>query len=50
MEELSNFLIGESPFSHIPMELWNRDLLKLIVSQFGRVLKIDEHTLNLSRS
>lgn len=35
---------------HVPMELWNRDLLKLIASQFGRVLKIDEHTLNLSRS
>lgn len=33
---------------HVPMELWSSDLLETISSHFGRVLKIDDHTLNLS--
>lgn len=32
------------------MEFWSGSLLENIASQFGRVLKIDEHTLNLSCS
>lgn len=35
---------------HVPMELWNGDVLETIASHFGRVLKIDEHTLKLTRS
>ncbi|XP_039134867.1 uncharacterized protein LOC120272170 [Dioscorea cayenensis subsp. rotundata] len=35
---------------HVPIELWHGDLLESIASHFGKVLKIDEHTLNLSRS
>ncbi|XP_039134936.1 uncharacterized protein LOC120272238 [Dioscorea cayenensis subsp. rotundata] len=35
---------------HLRIELWLGDILECIASQFGRVLKIDEHTLNLSRS
>lgn len=35
---------------HVPMELWNGDVLETIASHFGKVLKIDEHTLKLTRS
>ncbi|XP_039128993.1 uncharacterized protein LOC120265170 [Dioscorea cayenensis subsp. rotundata] len=35
---------------HVPIELWYGDLLENIASHFGKVLKIDDHTLNLSRS
>lgn len=32
------------------MELWGVELLESIASDFGKVLKIDEHTLSHSRS
>ncbi|XP_039120330.1 uncharacterized protein LOC120256715 [Dioscorea cayenensis subsp. rotundata] len=35
---------------HVPIELWKGEILDVIASHFGRVLKIDEHTLQLSRS
>lgn len=34
---------------HLPMELWGGDILEKIASQFGNVLKVDKHTLDMSR-
>lgn len=31
---------------HFPMELWDGEILETISSQFGKALKVDEHTLN----
>lgn len=35
---------------HLPMELWKGEILEMIASQFGRVIKIDEHTIDRSRA
>lgn len=35
---------------HLPIELWEGEILETIASQFGRVLKVDEHTLDRSRA
>ncbi|KAM0943006.1 putative transcription factor interactor and regulator CCHC(Zn) family [Dioscorea sansibarensis] len=35
---------------HLPIELWNGDILEMVAFQFGKVLKIDEHTLDCSRA
>lgn len=33
---------------HLHMELWGGEILELVASQFGRILKVDEHTLDHS--
>ena len=33
---------------HLPVELWEGEILESLVSNFGRLLKINEQTLNLS--
>ncbi|XP_039129858.1 uncharacterized protein LOC120265977 isoform X2 [Dioscorea cayenensis subsp. rotundata] len=35
---------------HLSMELWGGDILEMVASQFGRVLKVDEHTLDYFRA
>ncbi|XP_039115502.1 uncharacterized protein LOC120250779 [Dioscorea cayenensis subsp. rotundata] len=35
---------------HLPMELWTGDILEMVASQFGRVLKVDDHSLDRSRA
>lgn len=35
---------------HLLIELWGGDILELVASQFGRVHKMDDHTLNCSRA
>lgn len=35
---------------HLPIELWSGDILELVASQFGRVLKIDKPTIDRSRA
>lgn len=35
---------------HLPIELWNRDILETVASHFGKVLKVDDHTLSRSRT
>lgn len=35
---------------HLPAELWEGDILETIAAQFGKLLRIDELTLNLSRA
>lgn len=34
---------------HLPIELWSAEILEQVTSQFGRVLKVDDHTINHSR-
>lgn len=34
---------------HLPIELWEKEILEVIASQFGRILKVDEHILDHSR-
>lgn len=34
---------------HLPMELCTDDILEMVASQFGRVLKVDDHSLYRSR-
>lgn len=33
---------------HLPIELWNGETFDLVVSYFGKVLKVDDHTLTRS--
>lgn len=35
---------------HLPVELWDQEALELITSHFGKLLKIDETTVCLSRA
>lgn len=35
---------------HLPLEYWDREVLEIIGEQFGRLLKVDDHTEKLSRA
>lgn len=35
---------------HLPIELWIGEILELVVSQFGKVLKLDQHTIYRTRA
>ena len=35
---------------HLPNELWDKDILENIVGHTGKLLKIDDETINLSRA
>lgn len=35
---------------HLPIELWEGDILETVASQFGKLLKVDEHTLDRTRA
>lgn len=34
---------------HLPIELWSGEILEQVASQFGRVLKVDDFTIDRSR-
>lgn len=34
---------------HLPVELWDLESLELIANYFGKLMKIDNHTLSLSK-
>lgn len=48
-EKLSNAAVWIQIY-HFPMELWGGEILELVASQFGKVLKVDAHTLDRSRA
>ncbi|XP_039115860.1 uncharacterized protein LOC120251398 [Dioscorea cayenensis subsp. rotundata] len=35
---------------HLPIELWSGEILEQVASQFGRVLKVDDHTIDRLRA
>lgn len=49
IEQLSTTAVWIQIF-HLPIELWNVETLEAMVSFFGKVLKIDEHTQSQSRT
>lgn len=49
LEKLSSAIVWIQIF-RLPMELWEGEILEMVASQFGRVLKVDEHTIDRSRA